>query len=172
MFLRHASRHVHHTVANHIEGALAQLGWTDAATTPFGAPALKFQRTVALSGGRVDTKIEPGLVSITLGDEFNPDMEEMGGPLARQDYPIFVDIFMDTDATALSVAVDVEDILLGRFEFAKRFIPVIDQALGQPVVGWQIELDDVERVRPDSTYQFYWQVVKVTAVTHFNEVAY
>lgn len=172
MFLRHASRHVHASVANYVKAGLTELGWDDPATTPFGAPAVRVQTTAALTGGRVGTSVSPGLVSITLGNERAPSMEELGGPLASQDYPIFIDVFMGTEGECTALATDIRDHLLGRFEFSKRSIPVRDQATSTDVPGWSIEFDDLERVSPDNTYSLYWQVVHVTATTFFNEERY
>jgi len=173
-FLRHAPRHVHHTVANVIEAQMTALNWKDPSATPLGAPVLRFTREAPLAGGRTTgiDKISPGLVTITLGDELPSREEELGGPLSSQEYPIFVDVFMGTDGEATAVASDVRDILLGRFPGTQRSLDVIDQATGTPVDGWRIELDDVERARPNHNYQVHWQVVKVTATTYFNEVSY
>lgn len=171
-FLRHASRHVHHTVANRIKDGLDQLGWTDPTTTPLGAPAVVIQTEPVLTGGRTTTKLAAGMVSITLGDEFPPDPEELGGALFSQDYPIFIDVFGNTDGETTALACDVRDILLARFDFASRFFPVVDQVTSTDVPDWVIELDDVERLRPDNTYALYWQVVKVTATVFFPEVVY
>lgn len=167
-FLRHAPRHVHHSVANHIESGLTQLGWLDPALTPFGAPAVtvKTDRLTSTSLSRA----EAGLVTVSLGDEAPPELEEMGGVLSSQEYPLFVDVFQDNHASALALATDVKDILRGRFDFmAVRGIPVIDQITGTPVPDWRIDFEDIERVEPDSTLPLFWQTVKVTAVTHFNE---
>lgn len=173
-YLRFAPRHVHRTVADVIESQMGVLNWTTDGATPFGAPALRFQREPALSGraGQADQKISAGLVTITLGDETPPLDQELGGPLVSQEYPIFVDVFMGTDGEATSVASDIRDILLGRFPGTKRIFPVIDQSTGSPVEDWMIELEDIERARPSHSYQVYWQVVKATATCYFQEVRY
>lgn len=174
VFLRHAARHVHYTVANAIEGAMTTMHWSDPAATPLGATPLRYVREPPLSGGRTlgVEKVSAGLVTITMGDEPPPVEEELGGPLSSQEYPIFVDIFMGTDGEATAVASDVRDILLGRFPGTKRIIPVVDQVTQTPVDGWKIELDDVERARPQHNFQIHWQVVKVTATTYFQEGQY
>lgn len=164
-YLRHASRHVHHTVANHLTARLTELGWLTAGSVPFDAPPLQIKRT---AGPLKD--VRSGEVRITLGDERAPDLEEMGGPLSTQDYPVFVDCFLDTEATCLALASDVRDVFLGRL--GNRFIPVINQITSTPVEGWVIEFDDVERVRPESSMALHWQVVKVTAVTAFPETVF
>jgi hypothetical protein len=171
-FLRHASRHVHATIAKHVKAGLTELNWTDPALTPLGASAVRFQTTSALQGGRPGAGVSPGLVSITLGNEAPPSEEEMGGPLHLQEYPIFIDVFMETEGECTALACDVRDILLGRFEFAGRVLPVVDQVTSTDVPGWILELDDVERMSPEHTFSIQWQVVKVTASAYYNEVVY
>jgi hypothetical protein len=169
-YLRHASRHVHHTVVNHLKAQLTSLGWTDAATAPFGATPAKVISTPAIVGSQLASTITAGTVSVTLGDEYNPDLEEMGGPFTSQEYPIFVDVFQSTDAGALTLASDIRDIFLGRTIGSRRWLDVINQATKEPVPGWKIELDDVDRVSPETVMPLRWQVVKVTATAYFNDV--
>lgn len=170
-YLRHAPRHVHHTVANHISARLTAMGWTDASTTPFGAKPAKVIKVPAIAGTQLITdRVTAGTVAITLGDEFGPDLEEMGGVFTSQEYPIFVDIFQDTDAAALALASDIRDIVLGRAVGSQRWLDVINQSTQEPVPGWKIEFDDVDRVSPETAMPLRWQVVKVTAVAYFNDV--
>lgn len=170
-YLRHAPRHVHHTVANHIAERLTAMGWTDATTTPFGAKPAKVIKVPAIAGSQlIADRVTAGTVAITLGDEYGPDLEEMGGNFTSQDYPIFVDVFQDTDASALALASDIRDIVLGRAAGSRRWLDVIDQSTKATVPGWKIELDDVDRVSPETAMPLRWQVVKVTAVAYFNDV--
>lgn len=171
-FLRHAARHVHYTVADYIEAQLADLDWTTEGSTPFGATALTFQRFPAVTGDPTKAQIAPGTVAITLGNELAPDPQELGGPLTLQEYPIFVDVFMEKDAEAVAVATDVRDILLGRLPGTHRFLDLVDQLTDLPVPGWKIELDDVQRVRPDSVLPVHWHSVHVAANAYFNETVY
>ena len=78
MFLRHSSRHIHHTVAGHIEAGLTQLGWTDHTQTPFGAPALTFQRTPAVYGSKLAERIEAGYQDFA--DRWSPTRRSWVGP--------------------------------------------------------------------------------------------
>lgn len=171
-YLRHASRHVHHTVANHIEQHLGILGWTVPGSVPFDSPVVTVRRTSAVVGGTLGKLTTAGTVAVTIGNEPLPSLEEMGGPLGSQEYPIFIDCFQDTEATALALATDVKDILMGRLPGTVRYLPVVDQATGTSVPDWLIELDDIERVEPEYNFALFWQVVKVTAVTYFPEVIY
>lgn len=171
-FLRHAARHVHHTVANEVRDQLTDLGWMTEGSVPFGAALVKMIRTPAIVGNALDKTIGPGTLAVTVGDEFAPDPEELGGPLTSQEYPLFFDVFQDSDAAALAEASDIRDILLGRLPGTRRFLDVINQVNGQVVPGWRLELEDVARVSPEIPAPVHWQVVKATAVAYFPEVAY
>lgn len=171
-FLRHASRHVHHSVANYLTDQLDALGWTQAGNVPFDSPVVEVRTSRAIVGGTLGKTTKAGTVAITLGDEFAPDPEEMGGPLSSQEYPLFIDIFQDTEGSTLALATDIKDIFLGRVDGAARWLNVTNQADGFVVPGWRLEFEDVERVEPDFTFALFWQVVKVTAVAHFPEEIY
>lgn len=171
-FLRHAARHVHHTVANELQAQLTDLGWFTDGQVPFGAAKVTMMRTPAFVGSTLNKDITAGVLAVTVGDEFMPTMEELGGPLSIQEYPIFCDVFQDSNASAIALASDIRDILLGRLPGTRRFLDVINQANGQVVPGWKIEMDDIERTSPNITAPLNWQVVKATAVVYFPEVAF
>lgn len=172
-FLRHSSRHVLASVREAVEASLDALGWTDSLALPFGskhAAVVRFSDAPAIAEDGIVDGVSPGLISVTLGPEFNPEEEELGGPLVRQDYPIFFDIFQPTYATTTALANDVRDTLLGRFPDTKRYITVVNQGTDEPVPGWTCELTEVEIVRPEIRLPLHWQVVKVTAECYFHEV--
>lgn len=171
-YLRHASRHVHHTVANYVAQHLELLDWTDAASTPFGAKPVRIQRTPSVLGDKLADGVTAGVVSITLGDEYGPDPEELGGALSSQEYPLFIDIFQDTHGAALALANDVRDILLARLPGTQRWLDVINQSTGAVVPGWKLELEDIDRVSPETVMPLRWQVVKLTATAYFPEVTF
>jgi hypothetical protein len=172
-FLRHAGRHIHKTLADHLSSQLTALGWMDPDTTPYGATPVTLITRPVVMGNNLDREtVTAGLVAVTLGDEQLVDMQELGGPLAAQGYPFFVDVFGDNDAIATALATDIRDILLGRFTGSARWLRVLDGATGAVVPDWLIEIDDVERVRPETTQPVFWQTVKFTATTYFPEVVY
>lgn len=171
-FLRHAGRHIHKTVLDYLDVQLTALDWRSATNSPFGATPITMISRPVVMGDRLDEAIKPGVVAVSLGDELASTMEEVGGPLAVQEYPFFIDIFQDNEATAVALATDVRDIFMGRLPGTKRFLPVKNGATGATVPGWQIEFEDVERVRPETAMPYHWQVVKVTATTYFPEVVY
>jgi hypothetical protein len=172
-FLRHAGRHIHKTCADYLSAQLTTLGWMDAATTPYGATPVTLITRPVVMGNNLDREtVTAGLVSIVLGDELLVDMDELGGPLAVQDYPFFVDCFGDNEAITTALATDIRDIFMGRFEGSQRWLRVLNGATGAEVPGWQLELDDVTRVRPETTQPVFWQTVKFTATAYFPEVVY
>lgn len=168
---QYAARNVQNTVKNAIEDKLEDLGWLGD-SVPFGATAVKLITAPIIRGDQLAPDVIAGTVAVTLGNELAPSLEELGGPLFSQDYPIFIDVLQDEHATALNLATDIRDILLGRLPGTRKWIDLIDQATNTAVPGWKLELDDVERVSPSTTLPLHWQVVKVTAIAHFQEEAY
>lgn len=171
-WLQYSPRHVQFTVANHIKARLEALKWMTAGEVPFGADLLKIVHTPPIAGDALVKEVTAGTVAITLGDEFNPEDQELGGPLSLQELPIFIDIFQSKAAYALNAATDVRDILLGRLVDCPRWLDVVDQTSGDPWPGWQIELTDVERSGPVPKFALHWQIVKVTASIHYPEEQY
>lgn len=171
-FPRHSTRHVQATVLNRVKDAVTALGWTVEADLPFGteyAAVVTFVDFPAIANDKLAEGVGPGTVACTMGPEFNPDEQEMGGPLSLQEYPIFFDIFQSTYATTTALANDVRDTLMGRFDGTKRSFPIIDQTNDSEIPGWICELTDVEIVRPEIHLPLHWQVVKVTASVFFLE---
>lgn len=173
-WLRHAPRHVHHTAVNYLTDRLDALGWTDDDVTnrPFGGTQVRISDKPAINEDGPVEGVSAGLVAMTLGDQDFPEMLEMGGALANQNYPFFVDCFHDTEETTLALASDVFDIFMGRLDGCQRYLDVVNQITATPVSGWQMEFEDITRVRPDTKIKLHWQVVKVTAETKFLEVIY
>lgn len=173
-WLRHAGRHVHHTAANYLTAQLEALGWLDddAANRPFGMTQVQVWTRPAILESGLGDKVEAGVLSITLGDEMPPELQEVGGPLSEQLYPLFVDCFHDTEESTLALATDVKDIFMGRLPGSQPWLDVVNQANQVAVPGWRMEFEDIERVKPDSRVRLHWQVVKVTACTYYPEVRY
>ena len=169
-WLRHASRHIQETVANHVGAQLTALSWMDPDNTPFGAPVLTIVTQPIVSGDGLAKGVTAGTVACTLGTELDPELLELGGPLTEQEIPVFFDIFMAKAGEAMAVANDIRDILLARLAGTSRTIAVVDQASGAAVTGWRIEFEDVERSTPDQRLALHWQIVKVTASVTFPEV--
>lgn len=168
---QYLARNVQHTVKNVIEEQLETLGWIGD-DVPFGAKPVHMITSPINRGDQLAPTVVAGTVAVTLGEELARVMEELGGPLASQEYPIFIDILQDEHATALNLATDIRDTLLGRLPGTQRWIDLIDQSNNTAIVGWRLELDDVVRSSPLTPLPLHWQVVKVTAIAHFQEESF
>ena len=152
-YLRHSSRAVRKTVSDYIQAEVAALGWTDPATTPFNAPVADFITSIPRDYESW-RQMEPGKVAITFGDEENPAEEELGGPLHSFMLTTFVDVYMEKDAHALTLASDIKDKLLGR-DGGKRVHTVTDPATGLTVDDWQMEIYSVTMGRMEGFLAWY-----------------
>lgn len=172
-FLRHASRHVHQSMVDMLTAQLTTLGWASD-QPPFGADPIQIITTRPFAGTRLSEHIGTTgtTVVISLGSELVPDQQELGGALASQDYPFFIDVFSDKEAIGLAVATDIKDILLGRLPGTHRFLTVVDQVSGTDVPDWQVEINDVERVSPEHDFPLQWFAVHATATAYFPEEVY
>jgi len=121
-YLRHSTRHIHHTVVEYIREQLRELKWMTEGQTPFGATPVEII-TAHPKEWETTARLEAGTVAITLGDESMPDLEESGGPLYSMDVPIFIDVFSDNESITLALALDIRDILLGRLTGSTRLEP-------------------------------------------------
>lgn len=166
---RYMPRTILHTVADSLTTQLDTLGWT-AADGLFGGATVKVRTTpTVMSDGLIDG-LEAGTLSIVLGTELNPVDEELGGHLASQEYPVFVDCFQNAYAVGLNLATDVRDFFLGRLPGSKRSFLPQDPVTHEVIDGWVCYFEDVERVQPDYRGPLHWQSVKVTVRAEFNEV--
>ena len=165
-YLRHAARHVQEGLADDLEAALGDLGWTGT-NVPFGTRALEVVRR------RMDESemksITDNLAAISWGDEPDYTEAELGGGLVSVEHVMFVDIVGVNDSISLAIAADVKDVLSGVAPGTTRFHVVRDYAQTPPaqVLGWQVEVDDVVRERPAAEWRRFWQVVKATATVYF-----
>lgn len=173
-FLRHASRHVHQSLLNMLTEQLATLGWMGPDAVPFGADPVTIIATRPFIGSRLSDQVGATgtTVVFSLGSEAVPGSEELGGALASQDYPFFIDVFSDTEAVGMALSTDIKDILLGRLPGTTRFLTLVDQTTGDAVTSWQVELNDVERVAPEHEFPLQWFAVHVTATAYFPEEVY
>ncbi len=170
-FLRHASRLIHQSVVDYAKDQLDALGWFGP-DVPFGLPALTVIESRPFVGSNLDNKVEAGVVAITMGNEPEPVLEELGGPLSAQDYAVYVDIFMAGESAALAVATDVRDAFLGRHASSVRAIPVINQTTSTAVPDWMIRFEEVARYAPEHTFPLAWHSVQLTARVWFPEEVY
>lgn len=163
-YLRHSTRHLHKTVFDYLSNQLATLGWTVDGDVPFDAPTVRLQEELPDEWDSAKV-LKPGTVAITLGDENEAKNQELGGPLALIQVPLFIDVFMDTPGTTLALALDVRDIFTGRLPGTVRFLDVYDYSPNTPAIaqGYRMEFEDVIRQNVKKN----WEVVKITAMLYF-----
>lgn len=162
--MRHLSRHLQATLENHVEAWLTGLGWLDPVNTPLGALPVTFQRK--RPDEHLLQSVQPNLVTVSFGSQTDDAEEELGAGLVSQEHVVFVDIYAENEGIGLALAEDIRDLLVGRPPGVSRYVPLMDQRVNPPtpVLGYQIELDEV--VREPSLRQLAnisWQVVSCTA---------
>lgn len=178
--MRFRTRHVHKTVADYIEGMMFDLGWGDAslplshpnnADVPFQARPITWVEVQPDENG---DDVAPNTVAITLGNETNDDLLQMGGGLYEVEIPLFIDIYGENQAIALSIAGDIKSII--NYDL---HIPVKDYTNGDPGVDTTevIEFDLVHGPeRPTASigspdFRKFWRVVKsLLLVKHGEDV--
>jgi hypothetical protein len=147
VWLRHSLRHVHRTIYDCVVTGMTSLGWAGP-TTPFSADPVQFLSEFPKEFNLAKAILEPNKLVVTYGIEFPATWLELGGVLAEQRIPFFVDIYGETEGITLALATDVRDLLMGRFPVSSRRIPVKDYTSTTPtaVDGWMIEFMDLERI--------------------------
>lgn len=173
MSLRFRYRHVHRTVASYVEAELRALGWRTAADVTaggavlFGASAFTYLNYTPEENG---VAVVANTVCITLGDEPSASDEELGDGLRSLRYPVFVDVYGDNQAIALSVASDAKTL------FEDRYMPVTDFTGGDPGVAspeyLEFDKDDALLLRPATSlvatdFRRHWRIVKAMATVHY-----
>lgn len=167
--LRFRPRHVHKTLAAHLESELLDLGWVNSPVN-FGTTPITFSEFEPDEPG--PTEIKPNTVSITLGDEPGDSLEELGGRLWKAYFPVFVDIYGVNSSVARSIADDVKTV------FADLSLTVLDWTsnLAGDTTGEMlfIERESIEVERPPAAadakdIRKNWRVVKAMAEVTFQD---
>lgn len=117
MSLRFRYRHVHQTCADYLKSGLADLGWVNDPVN-FGADPLRF---ITMQPEEEGLTIVPPLVSITMGDEPQDELEELGGGMWSISLPLFVDIYGQSGTLSICMAQDVKSLIT-----RNKVIPVTD----------------------------------------------
>lgn len=165
--LRFRSRHVHHTLALHLEAELTRLGWAGAGAINFGTVAATF---VEIQPDEAGDKILPNTIAITLGDEPAADDEEMGDGSRVIAYPLFVDVYGENQSIAVSIASDVKHLL------EDLYLPVLDYTTSTSGTSTEeyleLDKDDLLVQTPPAAatmadFRRYWRVVKTIAQVHY-----
>lgn len=169
MSLRFRARHVHKTLADHLEAELASLGWVDPPVN-FETLPITFLEYQPEDAGR---EIKPNTVAITLGDESGDEPQELGassGGLWAVEYPVFVDIYGANASLAISIASDVKDVL-GDLSLNVRDFVADPLGVETPDRLW-VERETVAVERPPASLgspdlRKYWRVVKAVVTVRF-----
>lgn len=162
--LRHSTRHLHRSVFEYLDDQLTSLGWTVPGRVPFNATPVALQDLLP-EEFEEESLLVPGTVAVTVGDEPEVLGQEMGGPLALIEVPIFIDVFMEDPGTTLALALDVRDIFCGRLPGTSRYLKVKNYA-SYPAVelnSYTVEFEDVIRQNQKKN----WETVKITACLYF-----
>jgi hypothetical protein len=109
--LRFRGRHVSQTIASYVRQSLSARGWGDR-DKPITDPvnqSLNFGSEqplwyISTLPEFVDpAKVTTNMVAITLGDEGEDELEQLGGGLYSVTYPLTVDIYGETASGSLSI---------------------------------------------------------------------
>ena len=162
MALRFRSRHLRATMTNRLTTRFTTLGWVTAPIN-FGADPIAILDYQPDERGDVVTS---NTVAVSIGNVINDKDEEIGAGLRSGFYPVFIDVYMATQALADAVCDDVRDI------FDQQIFPLVDQVDGSDSGEW-IEVEEV--LGPDrpaaaaSIDQFkrYWRTMRVGARLYY-----
>lgn len=156
---------VYHTV----HAAMADLGWF--------TPGRQHQ-TVTMIPEPVenDVEIKPNLIS--LSDESNSSLDmEIGSNLAQQNWDFIFDVYAEDSQLGLQMAVDIRDILAGRFSSIGRSAPVIqvyDYTQTTPTPIFKCDLENISHDKQrvtNKSWQRHWFVVFFTVVDQYENDA-
>jgi len=161
-YLRHSARHVQQSILDRVEAGLLADGWLGP-EVPFGADAVVWMPRRMSESELVS--VTGNLVAVSFGGEDDDIPQELGGGVTLIQHVILVDVIGSDDSISLAIASDVKDRLAG-LAGTSRFEPVYNYTVTPrtPVLGWLIEFENVQRVRPQSEdYRRLWNVVTADA---------
>lgn len=104
--MRFRLRHFQQTLADRVEAHLASLGWTADPPTWNIAP-ITFRE---VQPDQIVT-MEPTIISTSVEDEGNRDLEQLGGGLWRIDHLVIFDVIAEKPSIALALTGDIRDCL-------------------------------------------------------------
>lgn len=161
--MRFRQRHVHETIRQHVLASLTTAGWVNSPVNFDTTPATVIGY-MPLEAGETP---EFNTVAVSMGDEGAQEDEEMGAGLQSVRYPVFVDVFGETEGVGDSIASDIKDAL------TNTLIPLLDFTSDSAGVATQdtleFEMVVVEKLSTATTTvdKRTWRAVKATAVCTF-----
>lgn len=164
--LRHRSRHLRATLHERTRGGLDALGWISPPVN-FGANPLTVIDYQPDERGEI---ITDNTVAVSIGDVVNDEDEELGaavGGLRSAFYPIFIDVYMASQALTDAVCDDIRDL------FDCQMFPLINQITAAPS-GLTVEIEEV--IGPDrpnigagtiEAFKKYWRIMRLGARVYY-----
>lgn len=161
--MRHRQRHLHKTVVEHVRAALDDLSWFHN-PAPFGTTPVTLMEYEPQQAGETP---KHNTVSVSIGDEGEDEVYELGGGMHSCRYVVFVDVYGTNEPIGVAISGDVKDAL------TEQVIPLRDFTTDPAgvVTDAQIEFESVlvESI-PTATSTLdkrSWRAVKATAVCYF-----
>lgn len=159
--MRHRQRHLHKTILEHLRAELTDLGWD---VGLFGAPGITLIDYEAIAAGETPAE---NTVAVSIGDQLDDQVYELGGGLIRCEYVLFVDIYGGVkEPVSIALADDIKDALW------EQIIPLRDFTTDPAGVETddQIEFERIlVEVIPSAATTLdkrTWRSVKATAVLY------
>lgn len=163
------ARLIKDSVFNTVKDALTELGWFDPGREHLPVTLLPEPLDD-------DVQIRPNLVSLD-DDAILSTEAEMGSNMANHDWDMVFDVYAESDSLGQHLAIDIRDILQGRFSTIGRRAPVInvyDYTQATPVEIFKCELENVSYDRARSatkSWQKHWFVVFFTVLDSYDDEA-
>lgn len=151
---------------NLIKDSLGDLGWSDSGREHLPVKFLAVQVDD-------DMELSPNIVSISEEDVVS-DEYEMGSNLAEHIWTYFIEVYAESHAVGLHIAMDIRDILEGRFtsiNATKNSFTVFDltEATPSSLFNCQMENISVDRIRGyNAQHEKYWWVISLDVVDFYD----
>jgi hypothetical protein len=175
--MRHRSRHVQQTLADHLRAGLTGMGWmSEEGPRPFGiARPVRFvdvdidDLLDASPDERVEfrKRIEGYVLTLTIENEAEDLLQELGGPLYQVPITVSIDVWGELTSVTMALSSDVKDLL------RDAFIPVKNYATGEVTEDY-IEPDVVRIEKPGGhvigiDFKKRWRIVSLDAEVTFTD---
>lgn len=163
------ARLIKDSVFNTVRDALDDLGWFDTGREhmPVSLVAEPLED---------DEAIRPNLIALD-DDAIMSSDSEMGSNLASHEWDMVFDVYAESASLGQHLAIDIRDILQGRFSTIGRAHPVItvyDYTQATPPEIFKCELENISYDRARSamkSWQKHWFIVFFTVVDEYADEA-
>ncbi len=167
MAVRFRTRFLHATIVDIVRENLLTLGWA-ADPVNFSTHPV---RVIDYQPDDRAERVAVNTVAVTIGDVGNAVDEELGashGGLRSQEYPIFIDVYMEEQALSVALIDDLRDV------FTDAIFPLRDKIHGGDVPAAQVAVEEVigpERPPAASSndhFKRYWRILRLGVVLYYN----